>query len=70
MMRNITIFIVKVVSKWLNPYKLPVCRFFPSCTSYAGDSIRKYGILRGTCLASIRLLKCQPLFRGGFDPVP
>ena len=69
-MRNITIFVVKVSSKWLNPNNLPVCMFFPSCTAYAEESIRKYGLLRGFVLSSIRLLKCQPIFRGGFDPVP
>lgn len=69
-MRNITIFMVKIVSNLLNPNKLQVCRFFPSCTTYAEESIRKHGLIRGLMLISVRLLKCQPLFRGGFDPVP
>lgn len=69
-MRKITIFVIKAASKLLNPNKLHVCRFFPSCTTYAEESIRKHGLFKATWLIGVRLLKCQPLFRGGFDPVP
>lgn len=69
-MINITIFIIKAAARWLNPNNLPACRFFPSCSRYAEGSIRKHGLLRGSVLTALRLFKCQPFFRGGFDPVP
>ena len=46
------------------------CRFYPSCSQYALEAIRKHGATKGTFLAVRRVLKCQPLHPGGFDPVP
>jgi hypothetical protein len=49
------------------PY--PVCRFEPSCSHYAAEAIGKYGIVKGAMLAAYRVLRCNPFFRGGYDPV-
>lgn len=46
------------------------CRFYPTCSSYAAHSINRFGALRGGILALWRLLRCQPLTPGGYDPVP
>jgi uncharacterized protein len=46
------------------------CRFEPSCSRYAVEAIRAHGPLRGGAMAAWRILRCQPLCRGGFDPVP
>ncbi|MBU0672062.1 MAG: membrane protein insertion efficiency factor YidD [Candidatus Margulisbacteria bacterium] len=48
----------------------PSCRYYPSCSDYAGLSIERYGALKGSFLALKRLIKCNQLFPGGFDPVP
>lgn len=45
------------------------CRYEPTCSRYALQAIRQYGILRGSVLAAWRLLRCNPWSRGGFDPV-
>jgi uncharacterized protein len=45
------------------------CRFQPSCSQYAAIAISEYGIVRGGWMALRRLLRCQPLSKGGFDPV-
>lgn len=45
------------------------CRFYPSCSDYALDSIRQYGLGRGVVLFSFRILKCNPFNKGGYDPV-
>jgi putative membrane protein insertion efficiency factor len=46
------------------------CRFQPTCSEYAALAIATYGPVRGSRLAAYRLLRCHPLCRGGFDPVP
>jgi putative membrane protein insertion efficiency factor len=45
------------------------CRYEPTCSAYAVQAFRRYGILRGLVLAGWRLLRCNPWSRGGFDPV-
>src|SRR2546421_630574 len=45
------------------------CKYYPSCSEYAAQSIRRFGILRGLVLAGWRLLRCNPWSHGGVDPV-
>ena len=45
------------------------CKYHPSCSAYAAQAIRRYGILRGLVLGGWRLLRCNPWSHGGFDPV-
>ncbi|MGH9586725.1 MAG: membrane protein insertion efficiency factor YidD, partial [Acidobacteriaceae bacterium] len=45
------------------------CRFQPTCSEYAAIAVSEYGIVRGGWMSFCRLLRCQPLCRGGFDPV-
>ena len=46
------------------------CRFHPSCSQYAVESLRAYGLLRGGALAMWRLMRCGPWAKAGYDPVP
>jgi uncharacterized protein len=45
------------------------CKYHPSCSQYAIDALTQYGVLRGVVLASWRLLRCNPLSYGGYDPI-
>lgn len=55
----------------LSPLKRgPSCRFLPTCSEYALDAVKQRGIVVGLALAAWRILRCNPLVRGGFDPVP
>jgi len=55
----------------LSPMKrAPTCRFMPTCSEYAIEAVHKRGIVVGGALASWRILRCNPLFRSGYDPVP
>ena len=55
---------------FLSPWLGNQCRFHPTCSEYAIESIKGHGVLKGALLAGIRLSKCQPLHSGGYDPVP
>ncbi len=54
----------------ISPLRPATCRFMPTCSQYAVDALTEYGLLRGSYLATIRLVKCGPWHRGGWDPIP
>lgn len=56
--------------KLVSPWKPRTCRFFPTCSQYAGEAIAKYGPGKGLYLTVRRLLRCHPWHPGGYDPVP
>ena len=60
---------ISLYRRFISPLIAPRCRYYPTCSAYAVDAIRDYGVLRGLVLAGWRLLRCNPLSKGGFDPV-
>jgi putative membrane protein insertion efficiency factor len=56
--------------RFLSPLLPPACRFTPTCSVYAKESIALHGARRGVLLALKRLVRCHPFHPGGFDPVP
>lgn len=54
----------------LSPLKPTCCRFYPSCSQYARESLITHGLCKGIYLSVARILKCHPFHSGGFDPVP
>jgi putative membrane protein insertion efficiency factor len=62
---------IRFYKKFLSPLKRhPVCRFYPTCSSYAIEAFEKRGFFAGMILTVYRILRCNPFCRGGFDPVP
>ena len=66
-MKRLLIYMIKLYQRFLSPLKRPCCRYYPSCSQYAVLAIEKYGARRGSIKALLRLLRCNPLFRGGID---
>ncbi|HEY5262126.1 MAG TPA: membrane protein insertion efficiency factor YidD [Solirubrobacteraceae bacterium] len=60
---------VLLYQRLIAPLIPPRCRYEPSCSRYAVQAVREFGILRGLALAGWRLLRCNPFSPGGFDPV-
>ena len=61
---------IRFYQKRISPLKTPCCRFTPTCSAYAIEAITKRGPIIGTGLAIWRVLRCNPLCKGGYDPVP
>jgi len=56
--------------RFISPALPPTCRYHPSCSAYAVDSLQRHGVGKGLLLGSWRLLRCHPWTAGGLDPVP
>jgi uncharacterized protein len=60
---------VRAYRRFLSPLFAPRCRYYPSCSAYAEQSIQELGAVRGSILAAWRVLRCNPFSDGGFDEV-
>jgi uncharacterized protein len=69
-MRRVAAFLIRVYQWTVSPLLGPACRFHPSCSQYALQAITRFGVLKGSGLALLRLARCHPWHPGGFDPVP
>ena len=68
-LRTIAISPVLLYSRFISPALPRRCKYEPTCSHYAVDAVREYGILKGVVLAGWRLLRCNPWSYGGYDPV-
>ncbi len=68
-MKTILVFCINMYQKIISPYIPNSCRFYPTCSEYAKQSINKYGVVKGIIKSIKRLLKCHPWHDGGYDPV-
>ncbi len=70
MLKRLVLAPVRLYRRFLSPLKrTPSCRYLPTCSEYAIEAVEKRGVVRGVLMAAWRLLRCNPLFRGGYDPV-
>ncbi len=67
--RAILIKVVKGYRYAISPLLPPTCRFTPTCSVYTIEALEKYGAIKGSFLALLRILRCHPFCRGGYDPL-
>ncbi|MFO1444262.1 membrane protein insertion efficiency factor YidD [Bacillus sp. Bva_UNVM-123] len=70
MLKKIMIGIIRFYQVVISPLKPPTCRFYPTCSHYGLESVKRFGAIKGGWLAMKRILKCHPFHPGGIDPVP
>lgn len=78
-MKNISLFFRKMLIKIIEKYQKYIsfqiagkginCKFYPTCSEYAKQAISKYGCFVGLWKSFIRILKCNPFSKGGYDPL-
>jgi putative membrane protein insertion efficiency factor len=68
--RKALIFIIVLYRSLHGIFFFGCCRFYPSCSQYAIDAIRNYGVIKGLYLGVLRIVRCHPFHKGGYDPVP
>lgn len=69
-MRWVLIGVLRAYRFLVSPLYGPVCRYHPSCSSYALTAVTRFGAVRGTWMAGRRVARCHPWSFGGYDPVP
>lgn len=69
-LRDLVIAPIHFYQRWISPALPARCRYYPTCSAYAVQAVQVHGAAKGLVLAAWRILRCNPLTRGGVDHVP
>lgn len=69
MLKIILIRVITLYQFFISPLIGKNCRFYPTCSEYSKEAIMKYGVIKGLKLTILRVIRCNPLCDGGYDPV-
>jgi putative membrane protein insertion efficiency factor len=61
---------LRFYKKWVSPSLPDACRFTPTCSEYMAEAVIKHGAAKGVALGLMRIARCNPFCKGGYDPVP
>ncbi|MDZ5472618.1 membrane protein insertion efficiency factor YidD [Bacillus sp. 31A1R] len=70
MLKKLLLGFIRFYQLVISPLKPPTCRFYPTCSHYGLEAIKRFGPLKGGWLTIKRILKCHPFHPGGVDLVP
>ena len=70
LIKKVLLKMIRFYQDGISPLLGPRCRFTPTCSQYTYEAIIEHGVIKGTYLGIKRILKCNPFFKGGYDPVP
>lgn len=65
--RKVLVYLIRLYQKYISPCMGKHCKYYPTCSEYTRQAVDKYGIIRGSLLGIIRILKCNPFSKGGVD---
>jgi uncharacterized protein len=68
--RTLILGLIRVYQWTLSPLLGNACRYYPSCSRYTYEAVQRFGSFRGSWMGFKRILRCNPWFEGGYDPVP
>ena len=68
--RNGCVIVLRLYRAVISPLYGDVCRYYPSCSSYALQAIQNHGVVKGVWLGARRIIRCHPWAAGGIDDVP
>ena len=71
-MKIFLLFLLTLYKKFISPIFKFIgieCKYYPTCSEYMRQAIEKYGAIKGICLGTKRLLRCNPFSKGGYDPL-
>lgn len=69
-MKYLLIKLIEFYQQNISVTKNPCCRYIPTCSNYGIEAIERFGVFKGGLMTVFRILRCNPLFKGGYDPVP
>ncbi|VDG98023.1 Putative membrane protein insertion efficiency factor [Lysinibacillus sphaericus] len=69
-MKKLVLLLIRFYQKMISPLTPPSCRFYPTCSHYGVEAVETHGVVKGMWLTIVRISKCHPFHKGGFDPVP
>lgn len=69
-MKKMVLLLIRFYQKMISPLTPPSCRFYPTCSHYGVEAVETHGVVKGLWLTIVRISKCHPFHKGGFDPVP
>jgi uncharacterized protein len=67
-LKNLALKAIDFYRKYLSSFMLYKCRYYPTCSEYTREAIERKGFFLGLVKGLIRILRCNPLFPGGYDP--
>ncbi len=68
-MQRVVIGVLQAYKLFVSPMLPSACRYYPTCSEYMMDAVRKHGVWKGTWMGVKRLGRCHPFHEGGYDPV-
>jgi hypothetical protein len=69
-MKYVILSLIRFYQKVISPLTSPKCKYYPTCSHYALEAVKRFGAVRGSALAVWRILRCNPWSMGGIDYVP
>ncbi len=68
-MKTLFILLVVLYQKAISPWFISSCRYYPTCSEYTKQALKKYGVIKGSWFGIKRILRCHPFNTGGYDPL-